>query len=284
VTLSELRDRVTVGTLRWAPTAAYSTLIGVGARRSIPRPLRAPLYRAFARAVGARLDEVEAPLPDYPSFGDFFARHLVDGARPVDDAPLVSPCDGAVGACGVVDRGTLVQAKGHDYRLEDLVVDGALARALDGGQFATIYLSPRDYHRVHAPAAGAVTRYHYVPGRRWPVSPRYVENVERLFAVNERVVIEQSSPWGPIAIVMVSATGVGNIWLTHAGHDSRRWRAQGELRHVAVDAPVAAGDEVGAFLLGSTVVLVLPPGAPALVLPAAGAAMRCGAAIARGAA
>ncbi len=284
MTLTSLRDRVTVGSLRWAPTAAYSTFVGATARRVIPGPLRAPIYRAFARRFGVALDEVADPLPSFPTFGDFFARTLVPGVRPVDDAPLVSPCDGAIGACGTIERGTLVQAKGHHYRLADLVADDALAAALDGGQFATIYLSPRDYHRVHTPVGGRVTRYHYVPGRRWPVSPKYVEHVERLFAINERVVIEVASPWGPVAVVMVSATGVGNIWLTHAGHDSRRWRQRGELRHVAIDAPVAAGDELGAFLLGSTVVLVLPRGAPALQLPEAGAAIRCGRAIARGAA
>jgi len=284
VTLTSLRDRVTVGSLRWAPTAAYSTLVGATARRVIPRALRAPLYRAFARRFGVDLAEVADPLPSFPTFGDFFARTLVAGARPVDPAPLVSPCDGAVGACGTVTRGSLVQAKGHQYRLTDLVADDALAAALDGGQFATIYLSPRNYHRVHSPVSGQVARYHYVPGRRWPVSPTYVEHVAQLFAVNERVVIELASPWGPIAVVMVSATGVGNIWLSQVGHDSRAWRAQGELRHVTVDAAVGAGDELGAFLLGSTVVMVLPPGAPTLVMPEAGAAIRCGRAIAGGAA
>lgn len=292
VNLNQLRDRLSVGTLRWAPTAAYSTFVGATARRAIPGPLRALVYRAFSRLVGVTLDEVEHPLPSFASFGDFFARTLVPGARPIADAPLVSPCDGAVGASGTIQTGTLVQAKGHSYNLDELVVDRALAAALDGGQFATIYLSPRDYHRVHTPAAGKVTRYHYVPGLRWPVSPRYVEHVPRLFAVNERVVIEVASAWGPIALVMVSATGVGNIWLTHAGHDTRAWRRGArrhrrraqpvEVRHVALDAPVAAGDEVGAFLLGSTVVMVLPPGAPALVLPPAGEAVRCGAAISAG--
>ncbi len=277
--LTQLRDRVAVGSLRWAPKSAYSSVIGASARRTIPRPLRAPLYRAFAAAVGARLDEVDAPLPSFASFGDFFARTLYPGARPVAAAPLVSPCDGAVGASGAVTDGTLIQAKGHDYGLRDLVVDPALAEQLDGGTFATIYLSPRDYHRVHAPVAGKLTAYHYVPGLRWPVSPRFVEGVDRLFAVNERVVIELASAWGPVAVVMVAATGVGNVWLSHAGHDTRAWRRTGEFHRAAASASLAAGDELGAFLLGSTVVMVLPPGAPALVLPGEGAAVRCGQAL-----
>lgn len=270
---------MTVGSLRWAPLSAYSSVIGATARRTIPRSLRAPLYRAFAAAVGARLDEVGAPLPSFASFGDFFARPLVPGARPAAAAPLVSPCDGAVGACGEVGDGTLIQAKGHDYRLEDLVVDRELAAGLRGGQFATIYLSPRDYHRVHAPLAGAVRAYHYVPGLRWPVSPRFVAQVERLFAVNERVVIELASAWGPVAVVMVAATGVGNVWLAHLGHDTRPWRRAGAYRHEPLQATVAPGDELGAFLLGSTVVMVFPPGAPRLTLPAVGAAVRCGQAL-----
>ncbi|MBK9031197.1 MAG: phosphatidylserine decarboxylase [Myxococcales bacterium] len=259
--------------------SAYSTVIGATARRTIPRPLRAPLYRAFAAAVGARLDEVGAPLPTFASFGDFFARPLQAGARPVASAPLVSPCDGAIGAAGMISEGTLLQAKGHDYALRDLVVDDALAARLAGGQFATIYLSPRDYHRVHAPAAGRVTGYHYVPGLRWPVSPRFVDHVERLFAVNERVVIELETAWGPMAVVMVAATGVGNVWLTHAGHDTRAWRRRGDFHCHRLAASVEAGDELGAFLLGSTVVMVLPPGAPPLALPAAGGSIRCGAAL-----
>lgn len=279
VTLTELRDRVTVGSLRWAPKSAYSSVIGATARRTIPRPLRAPLYRAFAAAVGARLDEVGAPLPSFASFGDFFARPLVDGARPIAAAPVVAPSDGAIGAAGTVTAGTLIQAKGIDYRLEDLVVDRQLAAALQGGQFATIYLSPRDYHRVHAPVRGRVTAYHYIPGLRWPVSPTFVERVDRLFAVNERVVIEVASPWGPVAVVMVAATGVGNVWLAHVGHDTRPWRRTGAYRREPIAAAVEPGDELGAFLLGSTVVMVLPPGAPRLDLPAVGASVRCGAAL-----
>ncbi len=279
VTFSELRDRVTVGSLRWAPMSAYSTVVGATARRTIPRPLRAPLYRAFAAAVGARLDEVGAPLPSFASFGDFFARPLHDGARPIASAAVVAPSDGAIGAAGAISDGTLIQAKGISYRLEDLVVDRRLAAALQGGQFATIYLSPRDYHRVHAPLRGRVTGYHYVPGLRWPVSPTFVDNVDRLFAVNERVVIELASPWGPVAVVMVAATGVGNVWLAHVGHDTRAWRRANAYRHDALDASVERGDELGAFLLGSTVVMVLPPGAPPLALPPPGATVRCGAAL-----
>lgn len=281
--LTQIAERFTVDTFRWAPTGLYSTFVGWGARRRVPRALRTPLYGAFARAVRVQLDEAGAPLPSYPSFGDFFARTLRPGARPVDAAPLVSPCDGAVAASGRVEDGMLVQAKGRDYSLAELLTVPSLAASLAGGQYLTIYLSPRDYHRVHAPAAARLRAYHYVPGRRWPVSPRFARSVDRLLAVNERVVIELASAWGPCAVVMVAATAVGNVWLAHKGGDTRDWRTDGEPRHVTMPpADVAAGDELGAFLLGSTVVLVLPPGAPALAPRTDGETVRCGQALIRG--
>jgi phosphatidylserine decarboxylase len=269
VSLTSLRDRLYVDSFRWAPTGLYSALIGWGARARLPRLLRKPLYSAFARAVDARVEEAGADLADYASFGDFFARHLRDGARPIDDGLLVSPCDGVVAAAGPIAGDTLVQAKGIDYTVGDLVVDDALAGELRDGQFATIYLSPRDYHRVHTPCAGSLRAYHYVPGRRWPVQPRFVQRVPKLFAVNERVVIELHTAWGPAAVVMVSATGVGNIWLTHLGDggaDTRGWKAAGARHDVAVAGELAPGDELGAFLLGSTVIVLLPAGAPSLAL------------------
>ena len=266
--LSSLRDRLFVDSLRWAPTGLYSALIGWGARTRLPRPLRARVYGAFARAVDARLDEAGAELHEYATFGDFFARHLRPGVRPIADAPLVAPCDGVVAAGGPIAGDTLVQAKGLDYSVRDLVVDDALADGLRDGHYLTVYLSPRDYHRVHAPFAGSLRAYHYVPGKRWPVQPRFVQRVQKLFAVNERVVIELATAWGPAAVVLVAATGVGNMWLSHLGDeggDTRAMNAVGKRHDLAVAGEVAPGDELGAFLLGSTVIVLLPRGAPAML-------------------
>ena len=157
----------------------------------MPHVLRAPAYRAFARAVGADLGEVELELAAYGTFGDFFARKLKAGARPLagDDAALIAPCDGVIAALGTATDGTLVQAKGLNYRLADLVVDEEMAERFDGGSYTTIYLSPRDYHRVHAPARGRIVAYDYVPGELWPVNPRVASRREGLFTQNERVVI-----------------------------------------------------------------------------------------------
>ena len=251
--------------------AAYSALVGWGAGRVVPARLRRLAYRAFARAVGANLDEVELDLTGYRSLGDFFARGLRQGARDIDRGPsaIISPCDGVLAARGTAVAGAMVQAKGRTYQLAELVGDRALAGTLTGGSYATIYLSPRDYHRVHAPVAGRVLGYDYLPGALWPVNPRVAARRDGLLARNERLVIRMNAgALGNVALVMVGASGVGNIRLAPALHgasgvtDSAAWRAAREPRRVELrDVAVARGDELGAFRLGSTVVLVFEPGA-----------------------
>jgi phosphatidylserine decarboxylase len=245
-----------------SPGGAYSALVGLGARARLPVPLRGAAYRAFARAVGADLREAELDLRSYTNFGDLFARRLRPGLRPIDSAPgaIIQPCDGVIAARGTAVDGELIQAKGKHYQLDELVVDGALAARLRGGDYATIYLSPRDYHRVHAPLDAQLIRYDYVPGALWPVNPRVAARRDRLLARNERVVITlDAGRRGLVAVVMVGAAGVGNIRLTHAG-DSATWRAAGERRRIELAEPVERGDELGAFRLGSTVVVIFEPG------------------------
>jgi len=276
VNLIAIRHRVAKGAAKWAPTGVYSTLVGWGARTPVPKALRRALLGAFARFVGADVAEAELGLDHYASVGDFFARRLRTGARAVaasSDA-VIAPCDGAVAAAGRIEDGTLLQAKGRSFSLAALLADEAAAAALLGGSYAVIYLSPRDYHRVHTPVDAELTAYDYLPGSRWPVSPRWSERVPGLLARNERVAMHLVTEAGPAAVVMVAAAGVGNIWLSHlhngeagaqnghAGGDTRRFRGDGEHRRIdlAPPAALARGDELGAFLLGSTVVLVLPPG------------------------
>jgi phosphatidylserine decarboxylase len=250
--------------------AAYSALVGWGARRPLPSRLRGLAYRAFARAVGANLDEVELALGGYPSLGDFFARRLRHGARAVDTAPsaIISPCDGVLAARGTAMAGALVQAKGRTYQLAELVADGQLAERLTGGPYATVYLSPRDYHRVHAPVDARIEGYDYLPGALWPVNPRVAARRDGLLVRNERVVIRlNAGAYGRVALVMVGAAGVGNIRLApvFGAGDSADWRAAGEPRRVELSGQaVRRGDELGAFRLGSTVVLVFEPGAAQL--------------------
>lgn len=242
--------------------ATYSALVGFAAGKSLPSRLRPLAYRAFARAVGANLDECERDLCEYESLGDFFTRGLRQGARTIDADPraIISPCDGVIAALGLATQGALVQAKGRNYRLADLVADDAFADRLEGGAYETIYLSPRDYHRVHAPVSGRIESYDYLPGYLWPVNPRLANRRDGLLARNERVVIRLNSPeLGHVAVVMVGAAGVGNIRLT-GGPDSAEVRRTGERHKVELDFAVNRGDELGAFRLGSTVVMVFEPG------------------------
>ncbi len=252
-----------------AAGSIYGRLVGWGSRRNVPAPLRPLAYRAFARAVGANLDEVELALNEYRSLGEFFVRKLRDGARTVDSAvdAIVSPCDGAIAARGIATDGAMIQAKGKDYRLEELLADHELAAKLTGGAYMTIYLSPRDYHRVHTPTDALVESYDYLPGYLYPVNRRSTEKRDQLLSKNERVVIRlHAGKLGTVAVVMVAATGVGNIDLV-GGEDSPVLRKGKARRRVVPTAPagakelrVARGDELGAFKLGSTVVLVFEPG------------------------
>lgn len=249
--------------------ATYSALIGWTATRQLPTPLRALAYRAFAKAVGANIEETELPLGEYESLGDFFARGLRPGARPVEPRreAVISPCDGVIAAIGTAVAGTLLQAKGHTYRLAELLADEDLAGRLSGGHYTTIYLSPRDYHRVHAPVSGNLIGYEYVPGALWPVNAWATARREGLLARNERVVLHLNSPAaGDVALVMVGAGGVGNIRLSHPHlpsqlPDTAALRRGRERYRVELSgAEVRRGDELGAFRLGSTVVMAFAPG------------------------
>jgi phosphatidylserine decarboxylase len=255
--------------------AAYSALVGWGAGQAVPAALRSLAYRAFARAVGANLDEVELDLASYPSLGDFFARKLRPGARVLDPASnaILSPCDGVVAARGTADAGEMVQAKGRNYQLAELVADAELAARLTGGAYTTIYLSPRDYHRVHTPVDAEVLGYDYLPGALWPVNPRVAARRNALLARNERVVFRlNAGALGHVALVMVGASGVGSIRLADAlsgttGQvvESGSWRSAHEPRRVELSGvTLGRGDELGAFRLGSTVVLMFEPGKAAL--------------------
>jgi phosphatidylserine decarboxylase len=230
--------------------------------------------------VGIDLDEVELPLAEYPDLSSFFARRLRPGARPISEnrREVVAPCDGRVSSTSDVRAGSLVQAKGRRYRLDALLADSRFADRLDGGSQITLYLSPADYHRVHSPVSGRLTRYTYLPGSLLPVGPLHTERVEDLFARNERMILEIETSFGPVALVLVGAAGVGNLRLAAPEVETRRFRRQRLTRTVTLEQPLMfeRGDELGAFQLGSTVVLVFPRGAVKLRELGYGARVRCG--------
>lgn len=257
--LSAIGQRVAVDAVKWAPKSAFSGIVGWGARRTLPRSLRAPIYETFARVVGAELGEVELSLSQYGSLGAFFSRGLRPGARQLagDENAWVAPCDGRVVEAESLGQ-KAVHAKGRGFSLGALLASESLASAFDGGDFVTIYLSPRDYHRVHAPIDCRLLAYHYVPGHLYPVAPFYVEHIDEIFSTNERVVLEfESDRAGTFALVMVGAAGVGNLRLTRPEFESRHLRQSAKMLSVRLDEPleVQRGDELGAFELGSTVIL-----------------------------
>jgi len=283
VNFSAIRDKVAAQSIRLVPTAVYSEVIGWGARATIPAPMRPAVYAGFAHLVGAPLGEVELPLREYPSMGSFFARRLRAGARTVvhGEDVAVSPCDGRVASAGTVGDGRVIQAKGRTYTLAQLLVDAQRAAGFDAGACITVYLSPSDYHRVHAPCAGEVLGYDYVPGRLLPVGPRWAACVPGLFARNERMVLHLQTTFGRVALVMVGAAGVGNMAIAFDVVHARDFRAARSraVRRVRYDPPrpqFERGDELGWFELGSTVVLVFEPGRVQLAPLGCGVRVRFG--------
>lgn len=277
--LTAIRERVAIDAIRLAPKAWYSAALGWVASRAVPAHLRARVYGAFAAYAGVNLDEPELALEEYPTLGDFFARRLKAGARPLpaDAEAIAMPCDGTVAACGVAAEGHLVQAKGRDYTLAALLADTGAAARLEGGAYITIYLSPADYHRVHSPVDGELLGYDYVPGALFPVSPMYTRGVDNLLSGNERIIYHIDSDVGRVAVCMVAAAGVANMSSPHGSIDSWALREAAEPSSVRFDEPrtVGRGDELGAFHLGSTVVTVFSPGRVELSALDVGQAVQC---------
>jgi len=227
------------------PKVALSRLCGLLVGVPLPRALRTPCYRWFARRYDADLALLDRDLADFRSLQQFFQRPLRAGARPIAPVPLVWPCDGRIVTCGPVARGRLEQLKGHDYELADLLGDRELAQALDGGSQATVYLAPGDYHRVHAPFACTIERVTALPGTLFPVNPPAVRCIPRLFARNSRHVFHCRLADGRRgAVVMVGAFNVGATTVT-----------------AQPGATVVAGDELGRFGFGSTAVAIAARGA-----------------------
>ncbi len=223
------------------------------------------IIRRFVAKYQVNMAEAVNPdIASYPSFNAFFTRALRPDARPLASADLICPVDGAISQFGAIERDQIFQAKGHRYSTTALVGgDAALAARFDNGSFATLYLSPRDYHRIHMPCDGRLTRMVHVPGDLFSVNPTTARGVPGLFARNERVVCVFESALGPFVLVLVGATIVGSmatVW-----HGVVNPPRPGHLRqwdYPAGDQPapeLRQGEEMGRFLLGSTVVMLFPP-------------------------
>jgi phosphatidylserine decarboxylase len=242
------------------PKQTLTRLAGSFARRSGGAATQRAIRWFIARY---RVDMTEAAEPDpshYASFNEFFTRALKPGARPLAQADFICPVDGAVSQFGVLERDRVVQAKGHRYSSTALVGgDRTLSAPFDHGGFATLYLSPRDYHRIHMPCAGRLTRMIHVPGDLFSVNPTTARGVPQLFARNERVVCAFEGEFGPFVVVLVGATIVGSMataW--HGVVNPPRVRRLREWRYDDRAVELKQGEELGRFLLGSTVVVLMP--------------------------
>lgn len=249
--------------------------------------MRNQVLARFARLYGIEAAEAELALAEYRDVDQFFTRRLKPGLRSVDSRPdtVVSPADGTVIEGGTVVDGHLLQAKGVLFELDELLADSEAAKRLNGGAYLITYLSPRDYHRVHAPVGGAVIGWNHVPGTLFPVGANSVKREPGLFISNERLVTLIQGDMGLCAVVMVAAVGVGHITAAYdeaiATHDRSFMRAK--IRHARYDdhRPVDKGGEIGTFHLGSTTIVVFEPGRVELSSFASGDVTRMGEAIGR---
>lgn len=255
--------RAALAMLGRLPQGALSRGFGRLADTPIPVAMRRAVLGTFARTLGIDASTAELPIEQYTSVSDFFVRKLKPGARswPASADVAGSPVESVVGQLGTIEEGRLLQAKGRSYTAASLLDDWKEAARYEGGAFITLYLSPRHYHRIHAPMAGAIRRARHIPGHLLPVNAPSVSHVADLFAVNERLVCYEDSAMGRIAIVAVGAYNVGRIT---AAFDpdlrTNRRRSETSDRTYEPAVRVGLGDEIMAFHLGSTIVALFEPG------------------------
>lgn len=247
--------------LKYLPKNFLSRLVGALVHIKLPPFIAERLIHAFGSYYKINFAEAEKPHYEYPSIGAFFIRKLKPGVRPLGTAPILHPADSLISQIGKIRDGKLIQAKGREYDVEDFCQDPQALEHFNGGLFATYYLCPTDYHRVHSPVSGIIKSATHIPGHLWPVNDWSVNNIENLFPVNERVVVEIESEFGLVALVFVGATNVGQMTMSF---DSKIATNCSNLREIkkTVYYPekitVNKGDELGIFHMGSTVVMLYP--------------------------
>ncbi|MCB0344078.1 MAG: phosphatidylserine decarboxylase [Bdellovibrionales bacterium] len=252
--------------LRILPRNLLSWFIGRLAHLEHPSCLVPPVIRWFIRRYNINCSEVAADVSSFQSLGAFFVRELKPGARPVGTG-VVSPSDGRITEAGLITDGKLIQAKGRHYTVEALLHDPVeAARFSAGGSFATIYLAPPDYHCVHAPVSGRIDKLTYIPGSLWPVNDWSVSRIENLFPRNERIAVYLDSEIGRVAVVMVGATNVGAISVEFDDITANQnppifIDRRSVITRSYAERSIEAGEKLGEFRLGSTVILLFEPGA-----------------------
>jgi phosphatidylserine decarboxylase len=254
-----MKDALIVSLLSVIPQHLGSRLQGAFARAPLSGAVHHAIIRAYCRKYDVDMDAFVGSVEDYPTLAQFFVRPLRVGLRPIDPSQdaLVSPADARAATFGTLEGHKLPADAGMELDIQAML--GGDPR-YENGEYAVLYLSPRDYHRVHHPREGRVLGYRYLPGRLWPVFPAATRKVKDLFAVNERLLVRlDAGPAGEVAVVLVGAYGVGRMTcsfcdlVTNTGGGA-------ETRDFPAPIPVARGEELGRFNLGSTVVLVTEPG------------------------
>lgn len=285
-----MNDAFVVTVLSAVPKHPTARFMGWNARLRLPGVLQRALLRWYVRTYDVDLTECVGTLDDYPSLAEFFVRPLRPGVRPIDPDPdvLVSPVDARVHTFGRIEGGRFVQTPGKPASVAELLgagdprcpdVPAEVAERYEGGGFAVLYLSPRDYHRVHTPCKATVRSYRYLPGQLWPVFPAATRQIPELFGRNERLVFDLETPFGSIAYAMIGAFGVGRMATTVSDLVTHRGNP-GEARTLEPAPRLDRAAELGRFELGSTVILFTEPGALEWTLEA-GAPVRLGQPIAR---
>ena len=227
------------------------------------KPLKNFIIKRISKSYNVNMEEAaSSDLNDYPHFNAFFTRKLKTAVRPInqDKNSIISPVDGAISQCGDIKQGRIFQAKGFDFSVEELLAcDKKTQDYYQNGQFATIYLSPKDYHRMHAPLDCEVTKTVHVPGRLFSVAKWTAESIPRLFARNERLVCYLETEFGKIAYVLVGAIMVSSMETVFNGLVTPPYAKQVHEVPLNDNTKLAKGDEVGRFNMGSTVILLFPP-------------------------
>jgi len=261
------------------PWNSLSRCVGRLSYIRIPKSLRRPVIRGVARALGADLNDAELPPEAFPTVQDFFVRRLRPGSRPQPECQriITSPVDAVYSQAGTVESGKITQIKGLSYNLTELIRNRVWADRFINGTYVTLYLQPRDYHRIHAPYTGRLAAVEHVPGLLLTVNQWGVRHVPNLFTVNERVTTFFETDVGPIAVVKIGATSVGSIRLRCCALQTNRpWNSYIYNELDAVAPIISRGDEIARFELGSTVVVLFERGSVSLEPIDAGRRVRVG--------
>lgn len=243
------------------PKNLLSRLFGLLASSRLPRFILIPILKAFARAYKINVDEAELEIQEYNSLNEFFTRALKAEARIIDSADdeMVSPVDAKITGYGDINQRIIIQAKGVDYNLKELLGGSKYLEDFTNGKYITFYLSPQDYHRIHSPAYGKILGYYYEPGKLFPVNELAVFGIRGLFPKNERLITYLQTEYGKVAVIKVGASNVGRIRVTYDNKivTNTLIRTARTVEYKEVSIMIGKGAELGRFEMGSTVILLM---------------------------